>query len=151
MLINCVLSGPELHHMVVHICQWQLVAAPLDCWAAVPVCLSILIYGLYKPRFDKRESKLKYLCVFVCLFSIFLSFTGKKGFRYMEYMVKVDLLRISTPVWSTVIHILGHQHTFLSRSLLYILWKEVEKKRTPIGGLEHPNKESYPVFFFYSF
>lgn len=27
--------------------------------------------------------------------------------------------------------------------------KKVEKKRVPIGGLEHPNKESYPVFFLF--
>lgn len=96
--------------MIVHVCQGHLVAAPLNCWAAVPVCLSVCFnLWLYKPRFDKRESKLKYLC----LFSIFLSFMGKKCFRYMEYMVKVDLLWISTSVWSSVIHILGHQHTFL--------------------------------------
>lgn len=79
--------------MIVHVCQRHLVAAPLDCWAAVPVCLSVCFnLWLYKPRFNKRETKLKCLCAFVCLFSIFLSFMGKKGFRYTEYMVKVDLL-----------------------------------------------------------
>lgn len=110
MLINCVLSGPSFITWLSMFVSGTCTLGLLGSCSCLSVCFNL---WLYKPRFDKRESKLKYLCVFVCLFSIFLSFMGKKCFRYMEYMIKVDLLWISTSVWSSVTHILGHQHTFL--------------------------------------